>query len=199
HSMLPKMKYYDPSVPGYGYDLARAKQLMKASPSPNGFSATLLYPAGSSIHQQLATILQAEWAALGVRLAVQGVEGGSLFSRYLAGNYDIAMPLVQWTSDVTVPDETGIQIWTNSPDNVFRAAGTRWTVPAKLVSLTEQAGRAIGDAKRGALWRAVQREAMAQAPWIPLFTLPSVIAVSNRVHGFLPLPASWWVLETVLA
>ena len=52
------------------------------------------------------------------------------------------MPLVQWTSDVTVPDETGLQIWTNDKANVFRAAGTRWTVPQQLVSLSEQAARA---------------------------------------------------------
>ena len=57
-----------------------------------------------------------------MKLTVEGVEGGALFSRYLAGDYDLAMPLVQWTSDVTVPDETGLQIWTNDKANVFRAA-----------------------------------------------------------------------------
>ncbi len=197
HSMLPKMRYYDPSVPGYEANLAKAKELLKASPVPSGFSATLIYPAGSSLHQQLATILQAEWAQIGVKLTVEGVEGGALFSRYLAGDYDLAMPLVQWTSDVTVPDETGLQIWTNDKANVFRAAGTRWTVPQQLVSLSEQAARAKSDAARKNLWQRVQRLAMAQAPWIPLFTLPSVTAVANDVQGFRTLPAAWWDLENV--
>ena len=98
---------------------------------------------------------------------------------------------------MTVPDETGLQIWTNDKANVFRAAGTRWTVPQQLVSLSEQAARAKSDAARKNLWQRVQRLAMAQAPWIPLFTLPSVTAVANDVQGFRTLPAAWWDLENV--
>ena len=42
YNMPPKMRYYDPSVPGDEANLAKAKQLLKASPVPSGFSATLI-------------------------------------------------------------------------------------------------------------------------------------------------------------
>jgi peptide/nickel transport system substrate-binding protein len=197
HSMLPKSKYYNPAVPGYDYNLAKAKEYMAKSSVPHGFNATLVYPAGSSIHSELSTILQAEWQAIGVTLKLQSVDGASLWNQFLGGKYQIAMPLPQWTADVTVPDENGLQIWTNDPNNGFRAAGTRWTVPQKLISVSTAAATTTSESRRASLWRQQQALAMSSAPWIPLFTLPSVTAVRGRVHGFRTLPAAWYDLEDV--
>ena len=197
HSMLPKSQYYNPAVPGYDYSLAKAKAYMAKSSVPHGFSTTLVYPAGSSNHEQLATILQAEWQQIGVNLKLQPVDPATLWTQFLGGKYQIAMPLAQWTADVTVPDENGLQIWTNDPNNGFRAAGTRWTVPQKLISVSEAAATTTSQSRRAALWRQQQALAMSYAPWIPLFTLPSVTAVSNHVHGFHVLPAAWYDLENV--
>ena len=107
------------------------------------------------------------------------------------------MPLVQWTSDVTVPDETGLQIWTNDKAYVFRAAGLLWTVFAAACSCSPNRRHAQVMLLKESLAGECSLWPSAQAPWIPLFTLPSVTAVANDVRGFRMLPAAWWDLEYV--
>jgi peptide/nickel transport system substrate-binding protein len=198
NDMIPRTTFHASTkqVPAYDYDLDRAKSLMEKA-APGGFSATFLYPAGSTVHQDLATILQAEWAQIGVKLSLQGVESGALFNRYLAKNWEIAVPLPQFTSDVNVPDEVATLFYDPSPGNAISGFVTGWKIPPKLWALTQQAARSTSDAQRERLWHSVQRIAMQQAPWVTLFFLPAVTAVSNDVVGFKTLPNAWWNLQFV--
>ena len=93
--MIPKGRFTAPpdQIPAFPYDLEQAQQLMAESSVPDGFSATFLYPAGSVIHQDTATILQAQWAEIGVNVTLEEVDAGALFDRYLAIDYEIAIPL----------------------------------------------------------------------------------------------------------
>ncbi len=61
----PQVPYYDPSTPGYQYNLAAAKQQMAQSSVPHGFTTTLLVPAGNSDNATVGTIVQAELKLLG--------------------------------------------------------------------------------------------------------------------------------------
>jgi peptide/nickel transport system substrate-binding protein len=198
NDMIPRTTFHADytQVPAYDYDLDKAKSLMSKA-APKGFSATFLYPAGSTVHQDLGTILQAEWSQVGVKLALQGVESGALFTRYLAKNWEVCVPLPQFTSDVDVPDEVATLFYDTSPSNAIAGFVTGWKIPPKLWTLTQEAAKSTSDAERTRLWHAVQKLAMAQAPWVTLFFLPAVTAVGNKVVGFKTLPNAWWDLQFV--
>ena len=199
NDMIPRTTFFADyqQVPPYSYDLALAKSLMAKSSAPSGFSSTFLYPAGSTVHEDLATVLQAMWAEIGVKLSLQAVESGALFNRYLAKNWEIAVPLPQFTSDVDVPDEVATLFYDPSPGNAISGFVTGWKIPPKLWELTQAADKSTSTSERAKLWPQVQALAMSQAPWVTLFFLPAVTAVGDNVEGFKTLPNGWWDLQFV--
>ena len=131
-----------------------------------------------------------------MNLKIEEVDGGALFDRFAAYNYDVAVPLVKFTSDVTVEDEVALLFFDTAESNALRGFFTGWKPPASLWSKTEQAARGTEE-QRVKLWPQVQQAAMDEAPWVTLFFLPSVHGVQQYVKGFRVLPNGWWDMEDV--
>jgi peptide/nickel transport system substrate-binding protein len=199
NDMIPKGQFTaDPAtVPPYPFDLDQAKQLIAQSPASGGIDVTFIYPAGSSIHKELSTIVQAQWGEIGVKVKLEEVDQASLFDRYLAGDWDLAVPLVQFTADVPVNDEVALLFYDDNPENALRAFATGWKVPHELVQMTQKFAQGTSDDERASLYLDIQKLAMDQAPWVTLFFAPAVTAVGNQVKGFKTLLAAWWDLEDV--
>ncbi len=200
NSMIPKALYhsdYD-TLPAYFYDIERAKELMAASSMPDGFDLAYIYPSGSTAHEQLGTILQADWAQIGVNLSIEEVDTGTLFGdRFFTMEYESGVPLPKFTSDVVVPDEVALLFYDKDPSNILAGFFTGWEIPDELERYTEEAAFTTDEAIRAELWPEVQRIAMEEAPWVTLFFLPTVHAVADHVEGFRVVPNGWWDLEDV--
>ena len=200
NSMIPKATYhsdYD-TLPAYFYDLERARELMAASSMPDGFDLAYIYPSGSTAHEQLGTILQAQWAEIGVNLSIEEVDTGTLFGdRFFTMEYESGVPLPKFTSDVVVPDEVALLFYDKAPQNILAGFFTGWDIPDELERVTEAAAFTTDEAVRAELWPEAQRIAMEEAPWVTLYFLPSVHAVADNVEGFRVVPNGWWDLEDV--
>ncbi len=197
NSMIPKGKYTaDPGeVEAYAYDPDKAKELI-AEVAPDGIDATMLVPAGAGFLRELATVVQSQWAEVGVKLQIEEVDGGALFDRFAAYDYDVAVPLVKFTSDVSVEDEVALLFYDTAESNALKGFFTGWQPPDSLFELTQQAAQGTED-ERVELWPQVQQAAMDEAPWVTLFFLPTVHGVQDRVKGFRVLPTGWWDMEDV--
>ena len=200
NSMIPKALYhsdYD-TLPAYFYDLDKAKELMAASSMPDGFDLAYIYPSGSTAHEQLGTILQAQWAEIGVNLSIEEVDTGTLFGdRFFTMEYESGVPLPKFTSDVVVPDEVALLFYDKAPENILAGFFTGWDIPDELERVTEEAAFTTDEAVRAELWPEAQRIAMEEAPWVTLYFLPTVHAVADNVEGFRVVPNGWWDLEDV--
>ena len=200
NSMIPKALYhsdYD-TLPAYFYDLEKAQELMAASSMPDGFDLAYIYPSGSTAHEQLGTILQADWAKIGVNLSIEEVDTGTLFGdRFFTMEYESGVPLPKFTSDVVVPDEVALLFYDKDPSNILAGFFTGWEIPDELERVTEEASFTNDEAIRAELWPEAQRIAMEEAPWVTLFFLPTVHAVADDVEGFRVVPNGWWDLEDV--
>ena len=200
NSMIPKATYhsdYD-TLPAYFYDLERAKELMAASSMPDGFDLAYIFPSGSTAHEQLGTILQAQWAEIGVNLSIEEVDTGTLFGdRFFTMEYESGVPLPKFTSDVVVPDEVALLFYDKAPENILAGFFTGWDIPDELERVTEEAAFTTDEAVRAELWPEAQRIAMEEAPWVTLYFLPTVHAVADNVEGFRVVPNGWWDLEDV--
>ena len=200
NSMIPKALYhsdYD-TLPAYFYDLEKAQELMAASSMPDGFDLAYIYPSGSTAHEQLGTILQADWAKIGVNLSIEEVDTGTLFGdRFFTMEYESGVPLPKFTSDVVVPDEVALLFYDKDPSNILAGFFTGWEIPDELERVTEEASFTNDEAIRAELWPEAQRIAMEEAPWVTLFFLPTVHAVADNVEGFRVVPNGWWDLEDV--
>ncbi len=76
----------------YKYDPERARTLLSDAGYPNGFSSTMKLPkiTGVSFIADIATLLKAQWAEVGINIELEEVELGTFIgSVLLAGNFDM--------------------------------------------------------------------------------------------------------------
>ena len=99
----PQVPYYDPTTPGYQYNLAQAKAQMAKSSVPHGFTTTMLIPAGNSDYATITTIVQAELKPLGITVKVQTLDPNTANANFQTEKYDMSLTL--WTMDIPDPDE----------------------------------------------------------------------------------------------
>ncbi len=174
----------------YGYDPAKAKQLLTEAGYPNGFTTTL-YSHNVDPWPKVIQSIQNDLAQIGIKAQVKLVDRATY-----------------WTL-ISLPNKTPIGLqdsWQDFPDPAdFIVPGfsksnavpnglnpSYWWSPqverqlAVSFSMTD-------PAKRLALFDQMQREIMADAPVVPLYQ-PNVNSVySTRTHGFYLHPV--WIFD----
>ena len=66
--------YQASDLPGYPFNLDKAKQLMKDSSAPNGFTLDMQVRSGNTDFANVATIVKDEWSKIGVTVNIQNLE-----------------------------------------------------------------------------------------------------------------------------
>jgi dipeptide transport system substrate-binding protein len=178
----PGMAGRDPTIAD-PHDPARAAALVKAS-GYDGRVLRLFAVAGDARAAQAVALLQADWAAIGVKVAPETMELGEFIRRTGRGEHDLAW--ASWFSDNGDPDDF------LAPNLACAAVGhgtskSQWCDPAFDAQLA--AGRASTDpAVRAAAYRRAQALLHDAAPLIPVAHEVDPYAVSRRVHGFAVTP-----------
>jgi peptide/nickel transport system substrate-binding protein len=193
--VIAKVKYWDPSVSAYPYDMAKAKELMAKSKAPNGFSMPMLIVAGDSVERQQAEIVQAEWAKLGVKITIEAVDVGTIWDRWLSSEeMCFTLPGNALSSDALSDDNLGLVFFdfTAGAESFW----TGWNNP-RAIELVQKAGKTLDENVRRQTYHEVQRLVMEDAPAVPLFFTKARTALRDNVHGFSTLPVKWWNLEDV--
>ncbi len=167
-------------VKPYAYDLTKAKALMAQSKYPNGFSTTLLYPAGTDFYNQLALALQQEFGAIGIKAKLIAQDTATVTNDWFTRKFDMVFPFASFTSDLTVPDEYAdfLADWANG----FHGFETSWRNAAvqKSVLQFETTRSAAARAKQ---WTQIQQTLMNQTPVINVLKLPFIDAHLANVCG----------------
>jgi peptide/nickel transport system substrate-binding protein len=195
NSMIPILRFWDKSVPPYPYDVEKAKQLMAQSSAPNGFSIPFVIQSGDVMESQLATILQTEWAKIGVKLEIQSVDRATRLKRSAELDYGaLTKPSTAQSSDIT-DDSEYASICFDGPSE-WRGQHTGYN-SAEATRLTHEAATTADSAKRAGLYSQLQKLTMDDAMMVPLLFAPQLTVVSDSVNGFATLPTGWWLLREV--
>jgi peptide/nickel transport system substrate-binding protein len=195
NSQLMQTTYWDPSIPPYPYDLARARKLIAQSSVPDGFTLPITFNATDVTGKQVAQILQAEWSKIGVKVELDPLDqaaagekfGGSKFGGLMQQPADI-------TSDVPDPNQMGPLML--DYDAGLRSLFTNYKSP-QAASLLKSGNATLDPKKRQKLYSQLQRLTLADAVNVPMLFAPYATAVSEKVHGFATLPTGWWLLQDV--
>jgi peptide/nickel transport system substrate-binding protein len=169
---------YNSDLPPLAYDPEQAQALLAESKVPDGFSATLQFPAGSAHHAQLVTVLQQRWAAIGVDIELEEVDQSAIADRFFNGDYDLSMPFVQWTSDVIVPDEFAV-LFADNTETGLDGFFSGWDNPT-IWNMIQEAVVASPD-ERETLWPTIQEAMVADSPWLNILWLPGVTGIRDDV------------------
>ncbi len=161
-------------------DPARARQLVTAS----GYDGRVLqlFVTDDPFSRRRGELLQADWARIGVKVALQAYEEAEALRRTSQGEHDLA--LVSWWSDNADPDNFLTPVL--SCEGV--ASGTnksRWC-DARFDALLDAARRSNDRARRSELYRQAQRLVYDEVALIPLLYPGGTVVLSPRVQAYVP-------------
>jgi oligopeptide transport system substrate-binding protein len=202
-ALPPGMLGYDPTLQGYVYDRAKAKQLLAEAGYPDGagFPVVQLWSAArsESIEAELAAY-QRDLAEVGVQVEIHFARDWPTYEAMLRqGN--LPMFRLAWHADIPDPDNVLSPLLHSTGSSNY----TLYRNP-RVDQLLEQARQAFDEAQRMALYHEVERLVMDDAPWIAqqyyvseYFYQPYVQGVEVSLLGDRAIPLKKIWLEKRLA
>ena len=188
-------QYWDPNIQPYPYDVNKAKDLLSKSSMPGGFTLPLSIPAGDSVSQQTAEIIQQAWAQIGVTVDIQPQDPAVQADDISALKYATALRhATSITSDTPDDSELASIMYDWSTD--WKSFFTDYKSSA-VSDLVHAAVATTDTTQRAKLYSQLQQLTLDDAPTVPLVIPPALTAVSNQVQGSKTIPAGWWLLQDV--
>jgi peptide/nickel transport system substrate-binding protein len=174
--------YWNPDQEAYEYDIDKAKEEMAQSKVPDGFKVEIQIRSGNDQQSAIATALQAMWSEIGVTLDISPLEATVARENYRAEDFQIQ--ITGWTNDIIDPDElVSYAILPESTNNYH----TGW-LSQQAVDLANQGRAEQEDAARREIYYQIQQIHRDEAPWVYLYVVPYVDALSANVKGFFHHP-----------
>jgi peptide/nickel transport system substrate-binding protein len=190
---IPPGMYQASDLPGYKFDLEKAKQLMKESSAPDGFDVEMQVRSGNTEYANIATILKDEWAKIGVNVNIVNLETSVVRTNYREGNYE-SMPS-GWTNDMNDPSQI-VNYEMRSGEGSQYAYWTRYNNP-DLNDMITKADLELDPAKREAMYHEIQKIFSEASPVIWLAYRPATAGWQKYVDGFFIDGLSYYRFETV--
>jgi peptide/nickel transport system substrate-binding protein len=186
---------YRPANDVYGYDPAKAKQLLAEAGYPNGFTMTLSYPtsgSGNMIPTPMNTALQSDLAAVGVKVILKPIEWAAMLNDYFTGKIpDNADAL---NISLSYQQEGFWATWfgTSSAINAGKYSNPR------VDALLAKARTVLDDKDRSDIYAQVSAILGQDAPWLVVVNDRNPRVLAANVHGFVQ-PQSWFADLTQLS
>ena len=128
---------------------------------------------------EMATVIQANLAAVGVRAKIQTMEWGAYLKKYLDGP---DMAEMSWNPSIGDPDHMMYMLL--SSDRFPPAFNAGFYQNARVDDLLRRGRTTLDDAQRIPLYKEAQRIVTDEAPWIFVDHGKQVIVHRKRLQGF---------------
>ncbi len=189
NTTLPKaLKYHDPDLRVNQYDPGAAKALLAESGYDG--SEVVIVIEDSAEREQLAVLIQALWAQIGLKAKIEKADSGTWWSRLTGGDYD-ASP--SWYYNETTDPDLAVR-WaicgTCGNESYYTFYDNK-----QVDEMVEAGAAELDDAKRGEIYKEMQRITTTEVSQIPLYYPPFSTAYSTAVTGLTMTPALQWTLE----
>ncbi len=169
--------FYDDSLTPVSYDPEKAKALLEEAGWDGSQTIRFYVNSGDSTFVNAASIIAAEWAAVGIKAEIQIVDFATLMS--VAGTEDYDVLAVQYTYAPVdpYPDVAwllgGEGSWTSYSDDTLNDALTK----SQLTSDTEETKE---------LFSVVDKKVQEDVPMFSAYVISAQGAVSKRITGAVP-------------
>ena len=185
--LLPPSHWaYNPDVPHWNYDPARARALLDEAglrPDAAGVRLHLVYKTSANdFRVAIARLIASQLAEVGIEVEVQPFEFATFFADIKKGNYQIA---TMQTGEITEPDFYHFYFHSSE----LGGGGNRWNYrSSELDRLTDAGRREMDQAKRRPIYAQVQQIVATDLPIIPLWHEDNVVLSNVDVQGYEILP-----------
>ncbi len=170
---------YNPTAFQYTHDVEKAKQLLQQA-GVSGLTLTLIYSDRQPAWEQIATIMQANFADIGVTLKLQLLDNPTLRDKVDRGDFELCLGV--WSPDYADPSMF-MNFWFDSKN--FGLAGNRAFYKNDAVDDLVRKAVAMSDQKeRTALYRQAMDTILDEAPYIYLYQNQTVVPMRKSVKGY---------------
>ncbi|SIQ18527.1 peptide/nickel transport system substrate-binding protein [Alkalispirochaeta americana] len=190
--LAPTVQFANTDLPGYGYDVERAKALLAEAGYPDGFS-TSIWTNDNPVRVMYAEIFQEQLRAVGIAASIEIVEWAPYLDRTARGEHDMFM--LGWVA-VTGDADYGLYSLFHSEE--FGDAGNRTFWAHEEVDRLLVDGKTNPDPQaREAAYLQAQKIIFEEAPWTFLAFRDELNATRDYVQGFQPHAAGHHILYQV--
>lgn len=169
--------YYDDSIQPLPYDPEKAKALLAESGWDAGRTLKFCIDSGDSTFVNAASVMAAQWAAVGIKVEIQTMDINTLMSTAAAGDFDVLA--VQYTYPPV--DPYADVAWLLGGEGSWTGYGNQEVSDAlKKVQLSTDA------TELKELYSIVDRKVQEDAPMFSAYVIKSMAAVSHRLKGAAP-------------
>lgn len=176
----PSLGGGDTARAGYGFDTVTARRLLAQAGHPNGF-AIQLWRSGTNVeHGRVAQAIQAQLAAVGIRVEVVARDASSMREAARKGEADMA--LLDWWADYPDGDNFLYPLFHSAS---FGPGGNYAFYSDRVTdSLIMVARRTTDDAAREALYARIDGRVYEAAPWLYLWFPVDLWARQPSITGW---------------
>ncbi len=179
--------YWNDQLEGFPFDLNKAKELMAASATPEGFAIELQTVAGSEDQNTLAAAIKDMWAQIGVDVTIAPTEASVVDQNYKDHTFEAMV--IAWTNDIIDPDEIVYSVVL--PEN-SEAFASGWS-NEEAVELGREGPHVPDGPERQEMYYRIQEIFNEDSPLILLFYKPYLVAAKPEVRNFQQPPTGQWV------
>ncbi|MDP8225306.1 MAG: ABC transporter substrate-binding protein [Candidatus Lernaella stagnicola] len=188
--LAPSNWAYEPDVPTYPYDPARAKRLLDEAgfPDPDGdgpaLRFTLSYKTSTNkLRMRIAEVMAQQLSEVGIGFERRSLEWGTFFQDIKSGNFQTYT--LTWVG-VTDPDI--LHYIFHSSMQPPRGANRGRYVNAQVDRWLEDTRREPDRDKRREQFSRVQKQLAADCVYVSLWWADNVVVHTNRLRGFFIRP-----------
>jgi peptide/nickel transport system substrate-binding protein len=191
----PGTWYYNPDVPRFAYDPAKARALLAAAgwqPNSQGvlekdgrpFEFTILTNQGNEIRVRTAEIIQRRLHEIGIEVKIRTVEWAAFVKEFIEkGRFEAV--LLGWNTGLD-PDQ--YDIWHSSKTRPGELNFIHYNNP-RVDALLEEGRHTFDREKRRRAYFKFQEIIAADQPYTFLFVPDALPAIHKRFRGIKPAPA----------
>jgi peptide/nickel transport system substrate-binding protein len=185
---------YNPAVPKFPHDPAKAREILSEAgwkPGADGtlekggkpFRFTVLTNAGNESRAKTAAIIQQHLAAVGIRMEIRTVEWAAFINEFVDKRKFDAV-ILGWS---ITPDPDQYDIWSSKKTGPKELNFVGFSNP-EVDRLLEEGRRTFDLEKRKKAYFRIQEILAEELPYVFLYVPESLPAVHRRFHGIEPAP-----------
>lgn len=176
--IAPGVFGFNAAVPAFPYDVAKAKELMKAAGYENGFTINILM-SESQLNSEIAQVLQSQWAEIGISLSIEMVESGSFYDK--GGNLEFDTVMSSWVTSTADADYTLFALLHSSNSGI---PSFRTYQNSQVDKLLEEGRQTFDLDEREKAYAELQQLLYTELPVIPIYYPEQINGYNNRIGGF---------------
>ncbi|MHA1600031.1 MAG: peptide ABC transporter substrate-binding protein [Alphaproteobacteria bacterium] len=198
-SVSPLDWVYDPDVPSYGFDPARAKVLLEEAgwiPGPDGvrhnasgerLTLELMTTAGNRSRELVSQVLQSQWRDLGIDARIRNEPARVFFGETVGKRKFPGGAMFAWVSSPEIVPRTTLYS-DQIPTAENNWAGQNYTsfANAEMDTVIDAIELELDREKRKTLWSRLQRIYAEELPVIPLYWRANSFILPKWLKGVRP-------------